>query len=60
MPYCYCEYGGERGRVFVDYKRINKKLWNELKELKADKLRLRRYLQYKSNKIGRKTKNRNT
>ncbi len=51
MPYCYCEFGGEMGRIFIGYKRINKKLWQELKELKTDKLRLRGYLKYK---IGRK------
>jgi hypothetical protein len=56
MPYCYCKYGGERGRVFVGYKRINKKLWEELKELKTDKLRLRKYLQYKISRIKRRIK----
>lgn len=50
MPYCYCEFFGERGRIFVEYKRINKKLWEELKELKTDKLRLRVYLEYKLKK----------
>ena len=47
MPYCYCEFGGERGRIFIGYKRISKKLWEELKELKTDKLRLKEYIKYK-------------
>jgi len=50
MPYCYCEFGGERGRIFIGYKRINKKLWEELKKLKSNKLRLKEYLQYKLKK----------
>ncbi len=51
MPYCYCEFGGEMGRIFIGYKRINKKLWQELNILKTDKLKLRKYLQYKASKI---------
>ena len=49
MPYCYCEFLGERGRIFVGYKRINKKLWEELKALGSDKLRLKMYAKYKLN-----------
>ncbi len=56
MPYCYCEYGGEKGRVFVGYERINKKLWEGLKGLKTDKPRLIKYLEYKTNKIKRRIK----
>ncbi len=41
MPYCYCEF--ENGRIFIQYKRIKKKLWEELKALKTDKLRLESY-----------------
>ncbi|HIG94299.1 MAG: hypothetical protein QT05_C0049G0004 [archaeon GW2011_AR13] len=51
MPYCYCEFGGERGRIFIDYKKINKKLWEELKNLKINKLRLREYKKYKTERI---------
>ena len=47
LPYCYCEFGGERGRIFIGYKRINKKLWERLKDCKTDKLRLKKYLEYK-------------
>ena len=45
MPYCYCEFGRER--VFINYKRINKKLWNELNKLKSNMARLKTYLKYK-------------
>jgi hypothetical protein len=51
MPYCYCEFSGERGRIFVGYKRINKRLWAELKKLKTDKLRLKEYIKDKTNKL---------
>jgi len=54
MPYCYCEFGGERGRIFIGYKKINKKLWEELKQLKTDKLRLKEYRKYWLEKIGGK------
>ncbi len=53
LPYCYCEFNN--GRIFISYKRINKKLWQELKDLKTDKLRLKAYLKYKVEKG--KTKN---
>ena len=54
MPYCYCEFGGERGRIFIGYKRINKTLWTEFKELKSDKLRLKAYLKYKVSKLNKR------
>ena len=54
MPYCYCKFMPER--IFVMYKKINKKLWKELKELKTNKLRLRRHIQHKANR-GRQGKN---
>jgi len=54
MPYCYCEFGGERGRIFIGYKRINKKLWNELSSLKNNKLRLKEYTKHKTSKIKRR------
>lgn len=49
MPYCYCEF--DNGRIFIGYKRINKNLWQELKKLKTDKLRLKAYRKYKLDKI---------
>lgn len=52
MPYCYCRFN--HGRIFICYKRINKKLWEELKNLKTDNLRLKSYIKYKIKK--RKTK----
>ena len=56
MPYCYCEFGGERGRIFIGYRRINKTIWTELKELKSDKLRLKAYLKYKISKLNKGVK----
>lgn len=50
MPYCYCEFGGERGRIFIGYKKISRKLWEELKKLKTDKLRLKNYIKFKVKK----------
>ena len=42
---CYCEF--DNGRILNKYKRIGKELWEELNKLKTDKLRLKRYVQYK-------------
>ncbi len=56
MPYCYCEFGGERGRIFIGYRRINKQLWEKLKEFKKNKLRLKVYIQYKITTLNRKGK----
>lgn len=50
MPYCYCEFLGEGGRIFIGYKKINKKLWEELKALGSDKFRLKAYVKYKLEK----------
>jgi len=52
LPYCYCKF--TEGRIFIGYKRINKKLWQELKELKTDKLRLKNYIKYKVEKRNKK------
>ena len=41
---CYCEFSN--GRILNKYKKINKKLWGELKGLKNNKLRLKRYMMY--------------
>lgn len=51
MPYCYCKFNN--GRIFIRYKRISKKLWEELKKLKSNKLRLKKYKldKIRSNKI---------
>ena len=38
------------------YKRINKELWQELNLLKTDKLRLKKYLLYESDRIKLKSK----
>ncbi|MEK6823988.1 MAG: hypothetical protein AABY06_03035 [Nanoarchaeota archaeon] len=38
---CYCEFNNER--ILNKYKKINKRLWEELKKLKSDKLRLKKY-----------------
>ena len=42
MPYCYCEF--DNGRIFIEYKRISKALWEKLKVLKTNKLRLSKYI----------------
>lgn len=43
MPYCYCEFNEER--TFVGYKRIAKKLWEELNKYKSNKAKLKKYRQ---------------
>jgi len=42
---CYCEFN--RGRILNKYKRVNKQLWKELKKLKTNKLRLKRYNKFR-------------
>ena len=46
---CYCEFNN--GKIFNKYKRISRKEWERLKELKTDKTRLEFYVIYFSNKI---------
>lgn len=42
---CYCEFNN--GKILNKYKRVNRKLWEGLKGLKTDKLRLKEYLKSK-------------
>ena len=49
---CYCEFDNER--ILNKYKKINKKLWEELKNLKTNKLRLKQYLKHKIKQTSKK------
>ena len=49
---CYCEF--DNGRRLNKYRRISKKLWEEFKKLKSDKLRLQAYIKYKATKLKNK------
>jgi len=57
MPYCYCKFMPER--IFVEYKKINQKLWGQLNTIKIDRLRLKKYLEYRLNSIKLKSKGAN-
>jgi len=46
---CYCEFDDRR--TLNKYKRISKKLWDELNLLKNNKLRLKEYIKHKASKI---------
>ena len=46
---CYCEF--DQGRILNTYKRINKEVWERLKQEKTDKLRMKMYFQYKTRRL---------
>jgi hypothetical protein len=43
LPYCYCKYNSCL-RILIEYKRIQKKLYDKLKQIKSNKNRLAIYL----------------